>query len=761
MKDQVRQSLLSTLAFHDTWEHAPTLPEWIATADCSGVEEPSLEISDFASAISELECEGSVVLRYGRYAFPEHGLELIERIRDNEIWNSRKLRVAKKVAKWLARLSPVRFIAVCNTIALGHARDHGDIDFFVITKRGTIMTTRGIATLPFKLLGRRPRGNDDRDAVCLSYFVTDDGLELSSHMLTDDDPYFRYWLLSLLPLYDDGISEDFWNANSAITSRHPFARKWIVPPDVAVTRPSIRLPIRSFVESFASGMQIRAFPSAIRNLMNKDTRVIVTPQALKFHVDDRREEYRNKHEDICHTKNISVPKPTKMTDRYNSMGFEKMKSIKPMIGWKNIQELAFQIFWRLAIIVLPWQTRWFFDASVAGWPWEQGRMSLYVSWFFILATIVIRPPTKMVRSDHFRGCRILFLAILVFLSVFAAAFDVSALRAISQWWIQVTLLFIFGLTLFNSGIIFRKLATWFVISLVPHVALGFWQYAIQLVIGHSWLGMAAQLPENLGVSVVEHGEYRLLRMYGGFPHPNIFGGWLAIGFVCSLQLVGFAKTKWRALSWTFCCAALSIALLLTYARGAWIAVIVGVVIVGAGLVPALSDRTGARPAPTRQFIWLAILVSTLATGIVGYSQRDHILSRFDATQRLEAKSIQTRSVSLKSGIEIFMRHPFFGTGPNAELLDLAKQSQEKKSVAPLEPPHNAFLLVLVDFGIFGFLIFVWILWLNRRFVIRHSSFVIPLLVLALFDYYPWSFWAGQSLVMLVMLLREDPLDGFS
>lgn len=47
----------------------------------------------------------------------------------------------------------------------------------------------------------------------------------------------------------------------------------------------------------------------------------------------------------------------------------------------------FAIAWRVTILALPWQTRWFLDAQLAGWPWEQGRVSFYLSWIPLLLTI--------------------------------------------------------------------------------------------------------------------------------------------------------------------------------------------------------------------------------------------------------------------------------------------------------------------------------------------------------------------------------------
>jgi len=205
----------------------------------------------------------------------------------------------------------------------------------------------------------------------------------------------------------------------------------------------------------------------------------------------------------------------------------------------------------LSIFLLPWQTRWFQGAKLGGWNWEQGSASVYASWLLIMSVVILgfwqkRKKISPILTLKISGAMFVFVAI----SILASNFEDRALIAIIQWWLQVSLLFFFALTIYQAGISVKKLAFWFILSLIPQILLGFWQYYEQLVVGSKWLGIAAQLPENQGVSVIEHGLFRVLRIYGGFPHPNIFGGWVAIGFIVSLWLAATAVSKWRALSFS-------------------------------------------------------------------------------------------------------------------------------------------------------------------------------------------------------------------
>lgn len=302
MSDSVTDALLRTLAFHESWGYAPTEAELVAT-----LESPREVPRDAFLSARQALCEsGKIRTLRGRWGFASSIERIVRQIEERDALQPRKRRRAIRIARLLARFGGVRFIALANTTALGAARDFGDLDFFIVVRRGSIWTTRLLAALPVKLLGLQPRGDDVRDAVCFSYFISDEGLDLSSHLLAPDDPYFRYWFLSLLPLFDDGVSRELWEANAEIRRHHPLAQTWIPSHDLRVDVPTVRLPVFSPVESFARRVQFPRLPGPVRDLMNRDTRVIVNDRALKFHVTDARDAFRETHRTRCTELGISV-----------------------------------------------------------------------------------------------------------------------------------------------------------------------------------------------------------------------------------------------------------------------------------------------------------------------------------------------------------------------------------------------------------------------------------------------------------------------
>jgi len=339
----IQDAFLRTIAFFDVIDYAPSWSEasaWIEwgegiTKQSSSVERvctdrqgmmphdgdfPVPSSEELSEAKDALVRSGRVEEGMGRIALRGRLGRLLALSFDRMPAQARKLRRARRVATMLSRLGAVRFVALVNTTALANARDAADLDFFIIARSGRLWTTRLFAAGPYRAFGKLSRPDANPDAVCLSYFISDANLDLSSHMLAPDDPYFRYWFLSMLPLYDDGIGEDLWKANDSLRARHPRALRWRGKGDrelaiekkrniqslISNLQSHARLPFPSRLEYFSRAIQMRWFPAQIRARMNADTSVIVSESALKFHVDDARHAFRDAYEQRLVDQGIGV-----------------------------------------------------------------------------------------------------------------------------------------------------------------------------------------------------------------------------------------------------------------------------------------------------------------------------------------------------------------------------------------------------------------------------------------------------------------------
>ncbi|PIR47273.1 hypothetical protein COV06_04285 [Candidatus Uhrbacteria bacterium CG10_big_fil_rev_8_21_14_0_10_50_16] len=219
-----------------------------------------------------------------------------------------KWRIARRVAWWAALIPGVRLVAVGNTLAWEATRSESDIDLFVITRSGCVWFVRFLCVVPLMIRRARP-GVRRQHPIDFTFFVDQTRLDLSRLRIHPDDPYLAYWLTSLVPLVDDGVFAEFWEANAWARETLPNATPvrvawyrrvkngqamgqwvyWIVQ----ITG------LMSIMNGLAKRLSERRFPEAIRTKMNHSTDVVVNDTMLKFHVADQRRQIVNAWNQRC------------------------------------------------------------------------------------------------------------------------------------------------------------------------------------------------------------------------------------------------------------------------------------------------------------------------------------------------------------------------------------------------------------------------------------------------------------------------------
>jgi len=232
--------------------------------------------------------------------------------RRRAIWAWAKLKKARRWARVLRFVPFVRMIAIGNALGYGNCREESDIDLVIVTAPQRLWTARLLAVALLRLFRQRP-GEHDRDALCPSFFLTTEamgleGLQLNEgrgHEALPRDPYLLRWTTQLTVLVDrTGTYDAFWHANERwvrwwFPSAHPrgshprLNARTRVPDAIArCAEGTLGGRFGSRVERWARRFQWRRLPHIIQALANLDSRVVVTDDVLKLHVDDRRAGYR-------------------------------------------------------------------------------------------------------------------------------------------------------------------------------------------------------------------------------------------------------------------------------------------------------------------------------------------------------------------------------------------------------------------------------------------------------------------------------------
>lgn len=677
-----------------------------------------------------------------------------------------KFNKAQRIANWLRWLPGIQFVAVANLMGAYNLRAGGDIDLFIITRPGCLWVCRFWAALGLQLCGLRPTPENRRDKICLSFWLSSDDLRIDRFKLPDEagcpDWYYIYWLANLRPLVEQGVSY------SRIIKQNPWLKTYL--PN---WRPGSYLPTvnRRYVsraaivisrltawlaapwEKTMAYWQQRFLPAAVKDLMNKDQRVVVNNRVIKLHTIDRRHYFRERL--LIALKEIK----TGLIEKIKADPLDRRLGSDWLIGASQLLCLAL-------CLVIPWSTRWIIKAGdLGGVFWEYGTISLYASDILLVIALLATYLAKSKKQPWSSRLDKYFVHWLVGLWLVSsgsllingvqlelAVFSLLRLIAWScGWWCLLAW----------QDWPLRRWLSFILIGLVPPAILGVSQFITQQAVANKWLGLAAHFPGDLGVAVIEAtnswGQVtgRWLRAYGSFDQPNILGAVMAMAVL-------LAMISWRRLSSNlargFLTAGIglwSLAMLVSWSRAAWLAVLVG------WLVAIL--LTTRQQKANRKFlaIFLVSLVVWLGLWLWPFYDLGH--SRLTVQARLEQKSLVERQDGYRQAWSVIKNHPMgVGLGNYTGFL-----SQQSAIVGPAwlyQPVHNAFVLAISEIGWLGC---SWLLAGLLALVVlarRHRLVVWPLAVAVIWlmslDHWWWSLHSGLIwfwlLVAILLKIGRQP-----
>lgn len=224
--------------------------------------------------------------------------EMIQTRSKNYLDSVKKFRKLRRASVYFRLFSSARSVAAVNSIAWMNTNAQSDIDLFVITKPKSIWSTRFWMVAPFIALKKRP-GASNQDPFCFSFFATSNALAMDHLRLKEGDHYFAFWLKSMVPMFDrDSHFEKLQNENTWADRMLPNASPRSIHPLHRSSFPSAPFVPSAPFEPFFRSISRKRFPINIRNLANKDSRVVVSDDMLKFHETDHRAEFEETYREL-------------------------------------------------------------------------------------------------------------------------------------------------------------------------------------------------------------------------------------------------------------------------------------------------------------------------------------------------------------------------------------------------------------------------------------------------------------------------------
>jgi len=305
---KLEKAVLSTICYYDVFDYPLTHEEiwrWLYVKD--GDLDFGKDLNQIIETLETSPRLQKVISSDENYYFLRGRREIVEMRKERFIVDQKKWDIARYVVSYLRMAPFLKYVAVCNNLAINNAKKESDIDFFIVIESDYLWLGRAFITALVHILGRRRYKDKIKDRICLSFFVAEDSLNFQELLLPNGDPYFTFWIDQLVPLYDEG------NYHQKIKEANPWVKEKL--PN-AFSKNEHKLISQNFFTSFLKKFFTALFLNPIfgRNLqdfihrrqimkiqrnkeshwLENNTKVVINDKILKFHEEDRREEYRER-----------------------------------------------------------------------------------------------------------------------------------------------------------------------------------------------------------------------------------------------------------------------------------------------------------------------------------------------------------------------------------------------------------------------------------------------------------------------------------
>lgn len=426
----------------------------------------------------------------------------------------------------------------------------------------------------------------------------------------------------------------------------------------------------------------------------------------------------------------------------------KLNFVKNLWGkWKQEPVQGILVFCLYAFLFLfSFQTILIFQKT------QNGTVGIFgfeiLLWLMAIAYFFVRRKQKkesQKKYSFFQKILVLFFLI-CFVSTLFAPEKLLAVFQIFRILEALGLYFFLTHIQYNKSVAFASL---FAGSVVQSL-LGIFQFVTQSTVSFKWLGLVEHPVFETGSSVVQSIEAgRVLRAYGAFPHPNVFGGYLVVCIVFTTILYLkyfqkfqniqnskiFSKQFFQSFFLTKNVLLLStlslqiIALFFTFSRSAWLSAALWFT----GIFFFFFKQKKKR-------IFFLYFLLALQVFVLSATHISLLKTRVQATSYHETRSVEERKNLSITAWELFKTHPLFGVGIGNYVPAVGAQNPFSSS-ASFEPVHMVPLLILTEFGIFGVILiaFLVVLFLKQQ-KLKHENyfFLFVLSPLLLFDHYLYT-----------------------
>jgi hypothetical protein len=271
-----KQAIIATLVYSDIFNFPLTRQEIWKFLLTKNTLSPEIFDKTLRSLSSQITQRNGYFCIKGRE-------EIIDKRIQNQNEVEQKRKIAKQVASYLSYIPSIQCIGISGGVAVGNAQKKDDIDFFIITQRGTLWITRLWVLAICEVLGvRRKRGEKTApDKICCNLFIEETQLTWPTRKR---NIYTAHEIAQLQPLFvRENTYQNFLQANTWVYTYLPntIPQTTILPSH----RKYFTLQ-RIFTFSQSRFIQKLSRTLQKKHMQNYQTTETVTDEFLAFHPHD-------------------------------------------------------------------------------------------------------------------------------------------------------------------------------------------------------------------------------------------------------------------------------------------------------------------------------------------------------------------------------------------------------------------------------------------------------------------------------------------
>jgi hypothetical protein len=278
--DSLSNNLLRLFSFFDIFKHPLTF--WEIK---NYINETKKEDSIIILKTLDLLIEKEIIKFEKGFYFLKDSENILDIRKKRYNYYQRKLKKAKTFSKLFSLLPFVKMIALVNMIGKFNLKDKGDIDFFIITKANSIWITRLYCAGIAKVLNSRPSKKTKKDKICLSFYISENNLNLEKLKYENGDPYFDIWEKDMDVIFDrDNYFNKFRQANLKNNNNK----------EENEFKSSKK--ILNKLEYLAKLLQLKIMPKSLIKAAKLNKGVVINNNVLKLYLVDKRLIIKEKYE---------------------------------------------------------------------------------------------------------------------------------------------------------------------------------------------------------------------------------------------------------------------------------------------------------------------------------------------------------------------------------------------------------------------------------------------------------------------------------